>query len=467
MARQSKNVRVERDTFGPLEVPADKYWGAQTQRSIGNFPIGGETLPLPLVRALGIVKQAAAATNMKLGNLDRKLGRAIVKAAAEVAAGKLDDNFPLVVWQTGSGTQSNMNANEVIANRAIEILGGTPGSKDPVHPNDHVNRAQSSNDSFPTAMHIAAGEEVANRLIPALEHLHGALDAKARAWAKIIKIGRTHMQDATPLTLGQEFSGYARQIANGVARLKAALPRVYELAQGGTAVGTGLNTPKGFDKAFAAEVAAITGLPFRTAKNKFEALAAHDAMVELSGALNTIAASVMKIANDIRLLGSGPRCGLGELILPENEPGSSIMPGKVNPTQAEAITMVAAQVMGNHTAVTVAGSNGHLELNVFKPVIIYNVLQSIRLLGDASRSFTDRCVAGIQPNRERIDAIMTESLMLVTALAPEIGYDNAAAVAKHAHKTGQTLLEAALDLGMVSEKRFREVVRPEKMIGPK
>lgn len=460
-------VRTESDTFGPIDVPADKYWGAQTQRSIQNFPIGGETMPVPLIRALGIVKRSAALANMALGNMEADIAAAIVGAADEVVDGKHNDQFPLVVWQTGSGTQSNMNSNEVISNRAIELLGGEMGSKSPVHPNDHVNRSQSSNDTFPTAMHIAAGEEAANRLIPALGHFHQALMDKVGAWKDIVKIGRTHMQDATPLTLSQEFSGYARQVELGIERVKTALPRIYELAQGGTAVGTGLNTKPGFAEAFAAEVAKTTGLPFITAVNKFEALAAHDALVELSGALNVIAASCMKIANDIRLLGSGPRCGLGELILPENEPGSSIMPGKVNPTQAEALTMVAAQVMGNHVAVSVGGSNGHMELNVFKPVMIYNVLQSIRLLADATRSFTDRCVIGIEPNIDRIEKILNESLMLVTALAPEIGYDNAAAVAKNAHKKGTTLLESALELGLVSEERFHEVVRPETMIGPK
>lgn len=460
-------VRTESDTFGPIDVPADKYWGAQTQRSIQNFPIGGETMPAPLIRALGIVKRSAAAANMALDNLEGDLGQAIIQAAEEVIDGKHDDQFPLVVWQTGSGTQSNMNSNEVISNRAIEILGGEMGSKSPVHPNDHVNRSQSSNDTFPTAMHIAAAEETVNRLIPALEYFHAALQAKVDAWGDIVKIGRTHMQDATPLTLAQEFSGYARQVELGIERVKNTLPRIYELAQGGTAVGTGLNTKPGFAETFAAEAAKTTGLDFVTAENKFEALAAHDALVELSGALNVLAASCMKIANDIRLLGSGPRCGLGELVLPENEPGSSIMPGKVNPTQAEALTMVAAQVIGNHVAVTVGGSNGHMELNVFKPVMIYNVLQSIRLLADATRSFTDRCVVGIEPNKARIEKILQESLMLVTALAPEIGYDNAAAVAKNAHKKGTTLLESALELGFVSEERFHEVVRPETMIGPK
>ncbi|MEO0410724.1 MAG: class II fumarate hydratase [Pseudomonadota bacterium] len=460
-------IRTESDTFGPIDVPANKYWGAQTQRSIQNFPIGIETMPSSVIRALGIVKQAAAKANMDLDNLDKKRGRAIVKAAQDVIDGKLDDNFPLVVWQTGSGTQSNMNANEVISNRAIEILGGKLGSKEPVHPNDHCNRAQSSNDTFPTAMHVAAAEEAVNALIPALQHLRSALARKAGNWSRIIKIGRTHMQDATPLTLGQEFSGYARQIELGIARVKAALPRVYELAQGGTAVGTGLNSKPGFDVAVAGEIAAITGIPFKTAKNKFESLAAHDAMIELSGALNVIAASLMKIANDIRLLGSGPRCGLGELKLPENEPGSSIMPGKVNPTQCESLTMVASQVMGNHVTVTVAGSNGHMELNVFKPVIIFNVLQSMKLIADGARSFTDRCVVGIEPNRERIEKLMNESLMLVTALAPEVGYDNAAAIAKNAHKKGTTLLESALEMGLVTQERFYEVVKPQDMIGPK
>jgi fumarate hydratase class II len=466
-ALSSTALRTESDTFGPIDVPADKYWGAQTQRSIENFPIGIETMPPSVIRALGIVKQAAAKANMELGNLDKKRGRAIVKASQDVIDGKLNDNFPLVVWQTGSGTQSNMNSNEVISNRAIELLGGTLGTKEPVHPNDHCNRSQSSNDTFPTAMHVAAAEEAVNDLIPALQYLRAALAKKAGNWSRIIKIGRTHMQDATPLTLGQEFSGYARQIELGIARVKAALPRVYELAQGGTAVGTGLNAKPGFDVAVAKEIADITGLPFKTAKNKFESLAAHDAMIELSGALNVIAASLMKIANDIRLLGSGPRCGLGELKLPENEPGSSIMPGKVNPTQCESLTMVASQVMGNHVTVTVAGSNGHMELNVFKPVIIFNVLQSMKLIADGARSFTDRCVVGIEPNRERIEKLMNESLMLVTALAPEIGYDNAAAVAKNAHKKGTTLLESALDMGLVTEERFYEVVKPQEMIGPK
>ncbi|WP_191060236.1 class II fumarate hydratase [Geminicoccus harenae] len=462
----AKEVRVESDTFGPIEVPADRHWGAQTQRSLQNFRIGGERMPAPLVRALGIVKLAAARVNVRLGQLDPKLGDAIAAAAQEVADLKLVDEFPLVVWQTGSGTQSNMNANEVIASRANELLNGSKGGKSPVHPNDHCNRGQSSNDTFPTAMHIAAGEQAVRELIPALEHLHAALAAKADEFQDIIKIGRTHLQDATPMTLGQEFGGYACQIAYGIERVKAALPRVWYLAQGGTAVGTGLNAKKGFAEGFAEEVATITGLPFVTAPNKFEALASHDAMVELSGALNTLAVSLMKIANDVRLLGSGPRCGLGEISLPENEPGSSIMPGKVNPTQSEALTMVCAQVMGNHVAASVGGSNGHFELNVFKPVIIYNVLQSIRLIADGCRSFTDNCVVGIEANRERLAQIMNESLMLVTALNPKIGYDNAAKVAKKAHKEGTTLKESALALGLLTEEEFDRLVRPELMLGP-
>ena len=466
-ARQSSQpVRIETDSFGEIDVPSDKYWGAQTSRSLMNFKIGGETMPVPLIRALGTLKRSAAVVNMQLGVLDKKVGDAIISAATEVMDGKLDGHFPLVVWQTGSGTQTNMNANEVISNRAIEMLGGVMGSKKPVHPNDHVNMGQSSNDSYPTAMHIAAGVEVNRHLIPALEHLHKALDAKAEAFKEIIKIGRTHLQDATPVTLGQEFSGYATQIAYGIERVKATLPRIYMLAQGGTAVGTGLNAKKGFAEAFAKEVANVTKLPFITAPNKFEALATHDAMVELSGALNVLAVSLMKIANDIRLLGSGPRCGLGELSLPENEPGSSIMPGKVNPTQSEAMTMVAAQVMGNHVAVTIGGSNGHFELNVFKPVIAYNVLQSIRLIADACVSFTDNCVVGIEANIERIEKLRDESLMLVTALNPHIGYDNAAKIAKKAHKEHTTLMQAALDLGLLTEEQFREWVRPEQMIGP-
>lgn len=459
--------RTETDSFGPLEVPADKYWGAQTQRSLGNFKIGRETMPEPMIRALGIVKMAAAKANMSLDNLDSDIGQAVVSAATEVAEGKLNDHFPLVVWQTGSGTQSNMNANEVISNRAIEILGGEMGSKSPVHPNDHCNRSQSSNDTFPTAMHIAAAEEGSNRLLPALKHLYAALSAKSEAWKDIVKIGRTHLQDATPLTLGQEFSGYATQLNYSIERVETSMPRLLALAQGGTAVGTGLNAKPGFAEKFASEVADFTGLSFATAENKFEALAAHDAFVEMSGMLNTIAASLNKIANDIRLLGSGPRSGLGELSLPENEPGSSIMPGKVNPTQCEALTMVCAQVMGNHTAITIAGAQGHMELNVFKPVMAYNLLQSMRLIGDAAVSFTDNCVVGIEANETNIEQLMQRSLMLVTALAPKIGYDNATTVAKTAHKNGTTLREEALGLGFVTEAEFDEIVRPEDMIAPK
>jgi fumarate hydratase class II len=459
--------RIESDSMGEIEVPADRYWGAQTQRSLQNFRIGGQRMPAELIHAFGVLKRAAAIVNVRLGQLEPAIGEAIAAAAAEVAEGRLDAEFPLVVWQTGSGTQTNMNLNEVIANRANELLGGARGAKAPVHPNDQVNRGQSSNDSFPTAMHIAAARQVHDLLLPALTHLQGALDAKARAFAGIVKIGRTHLQDATPVTLGQEFSGYAAQLANGVARVEAALPRIYPLAQGGTAVGTGLNAVAGFAEAFAAEVASLTGLPFVTAANKFEAMAAHDAMVELSGAYNVLAVSCMKIANDIRLLASGPRSGIGELLLPENEPGSSIMPGKVNPTQAEALTMVATQVMGNHVAVTVAGSQGHFELNVFKPVIIHNVLQSGRLLADACRSFADNCVAGIEPNEERIRQLLQQSLMLVTALNPHIGYDNAAKVAKTAHRENLTLREAAERLGLLSGERFDALVRPEAMLGPK
>jgi len=460
-------TRTETDSFGPLEVPADRYWGAQTQRSIGNFPIGWEKQPVAVVRALGVVKQAAAETNMALGTLDSRIGKAIVRAAAEVVAGKLDDHFPLVVWQTGSGTQSNMNANEVIANRAIEILGGTMGSKDPVHPNDHVNRAQSSNDTFPTAMHVAAAMTAQSLVIPALQTLHAALDAKAQAFGHIVKIGRTHTQDATPLTLGQEFSGYAHQVSQGIVRIDQALDNLYPLAQGGTAVGTGLNTKPGFSERVAEEIAKITGLPFETAPNKFEALAAHDAVVEMSGALKTVAASLFKIANDIRFLGSGPRCGLGELSLPENEPGSSIMPGKVNPTQAEALTQVCAHVMGNDAAIGFAGSQGHFELNVYKPMMIYNLLQSMQLIGDAAKTFAANCVDGIAANEERIGRLMRESLMLVTALAPEIGYDNATKVAKTAHANGTTLKEEAVRLGFVDAPSFDRIVRPEDMLGPK
>ena len=459
-------TRTETDSFGPLEVPADRYWGAQTQRSILNFPIGWEKQPVAIVRALGIIKQAAADVNMAGGVLDPKLGAAIAAAAAEVVEGKLDDHFPLVVWQTGSGTQSNMNANEVISNRAIEMLGGEMGSKKPVHPNDHVNMGQSSNDTFPTAMHIAVAMTARDVTLPGLQKLHGALVDKAAAFADIIKIGRTHTQDATPLTLGQEFGGYAFQVEQGIKRVTHALHNIYPLAQGGTAVGTGLNTRKGFAEAIAARIAEITGLPFVTAPNKFEALAANDAMVEMSGALKTVAASLFKIANDIRLLGSGPRSGLGELILPENEPGSSIMPGKVNPTQAEALTMACAQVMGNDAAVGFAGSQGHFELNVYKPMIAYNVLQAMQLIGDAASSFTDNCVVGIEADEVRIGKLMRESLMLVTALAPTIGYDKATTVAKTAHKNGTTLREEAVRLGYVDEATFDRVVQPKDMLGP-
>jgi len=460
-------TRTESDSFGPLEVPADKYWGAQTQRSIMNFPIGWEKQPIAIVRALGVIKQACAEANMTLGTLDDTLGAAIVQAASEVVSGKFDDNFPLVVWQTGSGTQSNMNANEVIANRAIEILGGVIGSKDPVHPNDHCNMGQSSNDTFPTAMHIATAMMARDVLLPGLEKLHASLESKVAEFDGIIKIGRTHTQDATPLTLAQEFSGYAHQVAMGIGRVKSSLCHIHELAQGGTAVGTGLNTKKGWGEMVAANMARITGLPFVTAPNKFEALAAHDAMVELSGSLRTVAASLFKIANDIRLLGSGPRCGLGELILPENEPGSSIMPGKVNPTQCEALTQVCAHVMGNDAAVGFAGSQGHFELNVYKPMMAYNVLQSMQLLGDASSTFTDNLMAGLKADTVRIEKLMRESLMLVTALAPTIGYDNATKVAKTAHKNGTTLKQEAIALGFVDEATFDAVVRPEGMIGPK
>jgi len=459
-------TRTETDSFGPLEVPSDKYWGAQTQRSLQNFKIGGETMPKPLIRALGIIKRAAALSNRDLGGLDPKLAEAISAAAKEVIDGKFDDHFPLVVWQTGSGTQSNMNANEVISNRAIELLGGALGSKTPVHPNDHVNMSQSSNDTFPTAMHIAAAEEIERRLLPALAHLADALEAKSQAFEHIIKIGRTHTQDATPLTLGQEFSGYVAQVRLGAERIRETLKHLYPLAQGGTAVGTGINAKVGFAEAFAARVAEITGLPFATAANKFEALASHDAYVHAHGALNALAAGLFKIANDIRLLGSGPRSGLGELKLPENEPGSSIMPGKVNPTQCEALTMVCAQVFGNHTTITFSGSQGHFELNVYKPVMAFCMLQSIRILADAAVSFTDNCVVGIEADEERIADLMRRSLMLVTALAPTIGYDKATTVAKTAHKNGTTLREEAVRLGFVSGEEFDRIVRPEAMIRP-
>ena len=460
-------TRVETDSFGPLDVPCDKYWGAQTQRSLINFPIGWEKQPIAIVRALGVIKQGCAMANTDLGKLDADKGKAIQAAASEVANGLLDDHFPLVVWQTGSGTQSNMNANEVIANRAIEMMGGVIGSKDPVHPNDHCNMGQSSNDTFPTAMHIATAITARDVTLPGLRALHAALQTKTHAFDGIIKIGRTHTMDATPLTLAQEFSGYTHQVAMAIARIEGALPRIYELAQGGTAVGTGLNTPVGWGETVAQNMAHITGLPFVTAPNKFEALAAHDAMVEMSGALKTAAVSLFKITNDIRLLGSGPRCGLGELMLPENEPGSSIMPGKVNPTQCEALTQVCAHVLGNDAAVGFAGSQGHFELNVYKPMMAYNVLQSMQLLGDAAQAFTDNCVNGITANRDQIDKLMRESLMLVTALAPEIGYDNATTVAKTAHKNGTTLKQEAIALGFVDEATFDKVVRPELMIGPK
>ena len=460
-------TRTETDSFGPLEVPANKYWGAQTQRSILNFPIGWEKQPVAIIRALGVIKKACAMVNVAQGDMPADLGKTISEAAQEVIDGKFDDNFPLVVWQTGSGTQSNMNANEVISNRAIEMLGGVMGSKKPVHPNDHCNMGQSSNDTFPTAMHVATGMMARDMLLPGLRKLHAALVAKSEEFKDIIKIGRTHTQDATPLTLGLEFSGYAHQVAKGIQRVESCLPDIYELAQGGTAVGTGLNTRVGWDTRVAAQIADITGLPFVTAPNKFEALAAHDAMVMFSGALKTVAGSLFKIANDMRFLGSGPRSGLGELILPENEPGSSIMPGKVNPTQAEALTMVCAHVMGNDAAIGFAGSQGHFELNVYNPMMSYNLLQSMQLLGDAAGSFTDNMVVGTQANIARIDKLMKESLMLVTALAPTIGYDNATKVAKTAHKNGTTLREEAIALGLVDGETFDRVVRPEDMVGPK
>lgn len=468
--KMDQAYRIEADTFGELKVPVEKYYGAQTVRSVMNFPIGdraSERMPLPVIKAFGVLKKAAAEVNQEFG-LDPKIAAAISQAADEVISGSLyDDHFPLVIWQTGSGTQSNMNTNEVISNRAIEIMGGELGSKKPVHPNDHVNKSQSSNDTYPTAMHISVAVEIHNVLLPGLHKLMEALDAKSTEYADIIKIGRTHTQDATPLTLGQEFSGYVQQLKFGIERVEATLPRLFMLAAGGTAVGTGLNTRIGFAEKVAAKVSELTGLPFVTAPNKFEALAAHDSMVEVSGALNVLACSIMKIANDIRFLGSGPRCGLGELSLPENEPGSSIMPGKVNPTQCEAITMVAGQVMGNHVAVTVGGSNGHFELNVFKPMMVANVLRSIRLLGDSCVAFTDNCVVGIEANREEINRLLHESLMLVTALNPHIGYDAAAKIAKTAHKNGTTLKHEAITLGYLNEEQFKEWVKPEDMLGPK
>ena len=461
-----EGTRIETDSLGEIAVAQGAYWGAQTQRSLQNFKIGGERFPRPLIRALGIIKHASATVNEAVGKLDTERADAIRQAAQEVIDGTLDEHFPLVVWQTGSGTQTNMNANEVISNRAIEMLGGVIGSKKPVHPNDHVNMSQSSNDVFPGAMSVAAAEESVKHLAPALQHLQAALASKAQEFGGIVKIGRTHLMDAVPLTLGQEFSGYAQQVSYGIARVESALPRLYELALGGTAVGTGLNAHPEYAVRVAAEIAKVTGLPFVTAPNKFEALAAHDAQVELSGQLKTVAVSLMKIANDVRLLGSGPRAGLGELLLPENEPGSSIMPGKVNPTQSEAVTMVCAQVIGNDVSVNIGGATGHFELNVFKPVIIFNTLQSIRLLGDAAVSFTDNCVAGIQANRGRIEELMRSSLMLVTALNPHIGYDNAAKVAKKAHKEHTTLREAAIELGLLTGEQFDAWVRPEEMTHP-
>jgi fumarate hydratase class II len=463
---RSASSRTETDSFGPIEVPADRYWGAQTERSRQNFRIGHDRMPMAIVRALGIVKLASAQTNRELGLIDQRRTRAIVRAAREVIDGKLDDHFPLVVWQTGSGTQTNMNLNEVIANRASELLGGKLGAKTPVHPNDHVNMSQSSNDSFPTAMHIAAAMRITDDLIPALEMLHRALRRKEKAFAHIVKIGRTHTQDATPLTLGQEFSGYAAQVESGIARLRVAVRDLLPLAQGGTAVGTGLNSKPKFARAFARHVAKIAKLPFTSAANKFEALASNDAYVFVHGGINAMATGLFKIANDIRLLGSGPRSGLGELILPENEPGSSIMPGKVNPTQCEAVTMVCCQVFGNHAAITVAGSQGHFELNVYKPMLAYCMMHSIQLMADVTRSFTEHCVEGIRADEKRIRELMERSLMLVTALAPRIGYDNAAKVAKSAHARGTTLREEAVRLGFVSANEFDRLVKPEKMTRP-
>ncbi len=463
----SNAERTERDSMGDVNVPADRYWGAQTQRSLQNFPIGTERMPRELIRAFGLVKRAAASVNVELGQLPETIGELIVQAADEVIAGALDDHFPLVVWQTGSGTQTNMNANEVIANRAIELAGGTIGSRSPVHPNDHVNRGQSSNDTFPTAMHIAATEQIVHHLLPALRHLRDALEAKSHELGSVVKIGRTHLMDAVPLTLGQELGGQAHQVTKAIERISSALPDLHELALGGTAVGTGLNSHPEFAERVAVTIAGLTGLEFVTAPNKFEALAAHDALVAASGALNSAAAGLMKIANDIRMLGSGPRCGIGELILPANEPGSSIMPGKVNPTQSEALTMVAAQVIGNHVAITTGGATGHFQLNVFKPLIMHNLLQSVRLLGDACRSFTDRCITGLEASTERIEEHLSNSLMLVTALNPHIGYDNAARVAKTAYEQSITLKEAAVQLGLMTADEFDRAVRPEEMIGPR
>ncbi|CAG5122674.1 unnamed protein product [Candidula unifasciata] len=464
---EERRVRTEADSFGDIDVPEDKYYGANTARSLINFDIGGpsERMPTAIIRAFGILKRCAAVVNTEFG-LQQHIADLIIKASDEVISGKLDDHFPLVIWQTGSGTQTNMNVNEVISNRAIEIHGGVLGSKDPVHPNDHVNMGQSSNDTFPTAMHISVGQEIHSRLFPAIQNLANILEVKTKEFSGIVKIGRTHLQDAVPLTLGQEFSGYLQQVKYGKERIAATFPRLYELALGGTAVGTGLNARVGFAEQTAAKIAQYTGLPFVSARNKFEALASHDALVEVHGALNVLACSLMKIANDIRLLGSGPRCGFGELILPENEPGSSIMPGKVNPTQCEALTMVAAQVIGNQTAVSFGGSLGHLELNVFKPLIISNVLRSIRLLSDACESFTRNCVQGIAANVDRIKQLRDQSLMLVTALNPHIGYDKAAVIAKLAHKEGITLKEAALKLDFLTEEEFNKWVKPEAMLGP-
>ena len=460
------NFRDENDSFGSIKVQNKMLWGAQTQRSLKNFKIGNETMPDILVRALGIIKFCSAETNLELKIIDKRIGKAIMQASKEVAEGKLNEHFPLVIWQTGSGTQTNMNANEVISNRAIQILGGILGSKSPVHPNDHCNKSQSSNDTFPTAMHIACVETVTKSVIPSLKYLHKELSKKVKLWDKIIKIGRTHLQDATPLSLGQEFSGYQKQIEFGIKRVELALIRLKYLAQGGTAVGTGLNTKKSFSKLFASNVSKFTGINFKTAENKFEAIATHDAMVEMSGMINTVAVSLHKIANDIRLLGSGPRSGLGELNLPENEPGSSIMPGKVNPTQCEALTMVCAQIIGNHTTISFSGSQGHMELNAYKPVILYNLIQSMQLLSDSVNSFTTNCLIGITPNKKNIKQLMEKSLMLVTALVPQIGYDNATKVAKLAHKEGLTLKEAAVRYNFISENSFDKIVKPEKMIKP-